>query len=593
MAPARKLPALVFRVLPADPCSWGVLVLCAFGAFLRFLNAHGDLATPHRDENDVVVQAVAFMGPDHEYHLLEYGPLPMYLLAGVYRVVAWVRGLTPLRYAARVMFDYQEHYLIARLFCAACYLVLAWATHRVLAPRFGRVAAGISAILLSSPCIDVLTSSTVRIDIAQGAFQIGALLGLIVAMESGKVRHWVMAGLLAGCAIASKPLPGLLVLPCFMLAAWLAVAQAPGGRPQAGTGAPRWRRLAQRLRALVLHPGMWCAALAVLLAELLCNPTSRHLQRFITAQREAIALYGGESAPGRHENLIQAFAPLGHGFGAIALPCLLAALWRGDRRTKLIAAFVLIYSGAFLGKPIRHYYLVAPAMALCLVIGIGAAVSLERGRKSGRGTPQLWRLLEPLLALALIACVAVAPLLRLDEIRKEISNQTLAQEWILSHVPAGTRIFQFGTFNDGPRLVSMSDRQQARFGDYFEYGRTNYAFLREAFRIAYEGYVASGRPRYRLEVTSISPVLASEQKPAWLARSLDQHAREKQQEYIVLAGFSGATDPRELRYRWLRSVELAAQFEWIAIFHLLPLPSGSASAGAPKPAVQGAAVTVP
>lgn len=592
MAPPRKLPALVFRLLPADPCSWAVLVLCAVGAFLRFLNAHGDLVTPHRDENDVVVQAVAFMGPDHEYHLLEYGPLPMYLLAGVYRVGAWARGITPLRYAARVMFDYQEHYLIARLFCAACYLLLAWATQRVLAPRFGRVAAGISAILLSSPCIDVLTSSTVRIDIAQGAFQIGALLGLIVALESGQLRHWLIAGALAGCAIASKPLPGLLVLPCFLLAGWFSVAPAPGVHPETLAGVAYAHRPAQRLRAFVLHPGLWCSALAALLAELLGNPESGHLRRFITAQRQAIAFYSGDSAPGLHQSLLQAFAPLGYGFGAIALPCLLLVLWRGDARARLIASFTLIYCAAFWGKPIRNYYLVAPAMASCLVIGIGAGVLLDHARRSARETPRRW--LEPLLALTLIACVTFGPLARLEEIRHEISNQTLAREWILSHVPSGTRIFHFGSFNDGPRLVSMNAKQQQRFGDYFEYGRANYPFLREAFRLAYADYTASGRPRYRLEVSAVAPVAASQQEPAWLAHSLDQHAREKQQEYIVLAGFGGVRDPRELGYRWLRSVELVAQFEWIAIFHVLPLPSGSPiSAGAMKPAVQDAAVTIP
>src|SRR6185436_12334052 len=51
----------------------GTLLCCAVGFYLRWLNAHADLASPWVDENDVVQQAVAFMGGEWRYYLLEYG----------------------------------------------------------------------------------------------------------------------------------------------------------------------------------------------------------------------------------------------------------------------------------------------------------------------------------------------------------------------------------------------------------------------------------------------------------------------------------------------------------------------------------------
>src|SRR6185295_11213373 len=126
--------------------AWAAVTVacCAAGFYLRWLNAHADLSSPGIDENDVVQQAVALMGREWRYRQFGYGALPMYALAGLYRVVGWLHGLRASEYAQRVFFDGAEQYLLARLFCAACYLPLAIASYRVLAPRFGRAAGAVS-----------------------------------------------------------------------------------------------------------------------------------------------------------------------------------------------------------------------------------------------------------------------------------------------------------------------------------------------------------------------------------------------------------------------------------------------------------------
>src|SRR6185436_17053834 len=158
----------------------------------------------------------------------------MYCMAALYHGMALLRGLTPIEYGARVFYDGAELYLIGRLFCAACYVPLSIAGYRFLAPRFGRSAGFVSACLLALPCLDPLTRGTVRIDVPQGACQVGALLCLARALESNAWRHWLWAGFWAGLGIACKPLPGLLLAPCFLAASWFASAAASVAEPGPG-----------------------------------------------------------------------------------------------------------------------------------------------------------------------------------------------------------------------------------------------------------------------------------------------------------------------------------------------------------------------
>jgi 4-amino-4-deoxy-L-arabinose transferase-like glycosyltransferase len=211
------------------------LALVFVGAALRLRVAAHEVSAPLIDENEVVEQAVAFMGGDLEQHFVKYGPLTMYVLAGVYRVVAAARGLSVLDYAARVFFHGEEHYFLARaltsLSLSALALVAFFQLRRTLGPRPALVATA----LLGLPCVDVLVTGA-RIDMPQAAFQGLSLLALGAAAASGRRRAWLGAGVAAGFAIASKPLPGLLIAPCFPLASWFAVQHAAGGERR------RWPR---------------------------------------------------------------------------------------------------------------------------------------------------------------------------------------------------------------------------------------------------------------------------------------------------------------------------------------------------------------
>jgi len=587
-------------------------MVCAFGLWLRFLNAHTDLSSPSVDENDVVQQAVAFMGGEWRYYLLEYGPLPMYLLAAVYHLVAQLRGLTPLEYAARVFYDGGEQYLIARLACAAGYALLALVSYRWLAPRFGRSAGVTSAVLLALPTVDALTDGTVRIDVLQGAFQLGAVLALTLTLESRSTRYWLIAGVCAGLGIASKPMPGLLVAPCFLVASWFATAEAGDGpsSPSAApsvTPKPKLQALARRALRTLLRPGMWWSALATLVAAGLGNPTSLNLPKFVAAQRDAMAYYSGASAPGTHRGVFNSLLPLGTPFLVVAALSVAAMPFVRDARARLIALFPLVYVTAFWGRPMRRYYLVAPSMALCVVIGIAVGLLLCRmgldapapigttqstEARSSRAWARGW--LGLVLPLALSGCAAYAVVAKLDLARRTLSSGTLARAWIHQNIPPLTGIFQYGTVAGGARLVAANWKKEMELADFFDYGRENYDFYHRAYRKAFKDYVSQGRPYYALEAVRLAPapVQSPSNPPGWLQRGLLGRANKAGQEYIILGSFKGTDDDfSKLGYSWLPKVKLAQQFARIAIFQVPKPPAPPTEGPAPTPA--GAAPATP
>jgi hypothetical protein len=555
---------------------WGLaaLSLCALGVLLRVLNAGAHLGQVSMDENDVVEQAVAFMGGEWRYYLLEYGALPTYVLAAVYHLLALLQGQTGFEYAQRVFFDADQLYFVARLSCGVYLSLLALLSYRFLAARFGRGAGCVGAGLIALPGVDGLTNGVVRVDVLQGVLQMLALLGLVRALESRALRHWLWAGAAAGLAIACKPLPGLLLIPSFLIASWFL---ATDDSAAAGTsGLARLRRAGSRLLRTLTRKQLWAAAVATLAAAAAGNPSAIDLPRFVKGQLEATRYYSGSNAPGLHLDAFQAAATLEAPFLLAACASLAIVLYLPDLRARLIASFPLIYVTAFWGRPVRTYYLVAPALALCWIIGIAAGHLLERWRLEPResGAPMRPPALRWLAFAALLLLVAGASYQnarRLDEVRRTPFSATEARAWIHAHIPSGTALFQYGAYtgSGGPILVADDAKREAELAQFFEYGRERYDFYRRAYREAYARYASQGRPRYAIEIFRASPEpKASNKAPAWLTTNLDRRAQRRGQQYILLSYYRGAEDVLQLGYDWLPRVELVQQFGRIALFRV-------------------------
>lgn len=534
------------------------LAIVASGLGARLWLFDRDISSPHKDENEVVEQAVAFMGGKLEYFFPKYGPLTMYVLAAIYRARAWLSGQSALEYASRVFYDGAEHYLLARGLCAAVLSVTGLAAAYVLRRHFGARAGLLAAALIGLPGIEVLTRGYARVDVLQGALQAGALLALMEVVRSGRRWSWAVAGMCAGLAVAAKPLPGALVAPCFPLASWFA---------SAGSEARGRLRFLRRLRSTLLGPMFWLALPVAVGAALLANPSMHDIRQFADAQIGAVRFHSRADTTLAYRTLGATLSEMGVPFAVLAaLSCALAVLQREARRL-LLVSFIAVYVAAFWGSNSRAYYMVAPALAAALLVAAGPARPLMSGRRAFERLTQRW----VWFAGPALVVLSLAPASReLWSARDGVSASTRARAWMQEHVPAGTKLFYAGPWPDGPRLVATQPKLQLKWADHLDYGRTRYPFLKRAFEKGYADYVASGRPRYPITVHDRRPFPRRQKaSPRWLTDSLVKRARKRGEKYIILTGYRVA-DVKQLEYPWFGEAKLEAQFGAIAIFSVPP-----------------------
>lgn len=559
--------------LRPSPVVIAAAALLLLGTAMRVRFAVSGAESPLIDENEVVEQAVAFMGGELKVQFLKYGPLTMYVLAGIYHVAALLHGQSPLEYASRVFFDGTEHYAIARIYTVGWLSVLALLAFLSFRRRLGSGPALLACGLLAFPFIEILGPGA-RIDYPQGAYQCIALLALGEVAAQRRLGYWIAAGAFAGFAIASKPLPGLLLGPCFLVASWAG----------AGTRADGSRRAAlARLGAALASPGMWLAGVAVLTCAALGDPAILDLGHFIASQREAVELHSGNTLQAR-SSIPDSFARLGLPFlVALATALVLVAL-RRDISALNIALFIGIYVAAFLGRQARTYFFIAPAAASCLLVAhawaaFDAIVGPRLRERLSFLDPRWLSWAVAPFALVLLQ----SPLRGLFQQRLTPNPATTTRAWLYEHVPSGTPLFYLGMRPSGPRIVVTSEKLQARWGDHFDYGRQKYAFFREAFHHAFTTYQKSAEPRYPVAVHDGRPYPRSARRmPRWLTDNLVARARKNGQRYIIVAGYR-ERDVRDLGYRWVDQAILETQVGDIAILRVPGASPGTAQTSRAAP----------
>jgi hypothetical protein len=483
----------------------------------------------------------------------------MYVLAAIYRTVAAIRGMSALDYASRVFFEGAEHYLIARALAAVCLVIVAWLAFSSFRRHFAPAPALFVCCLLGLPLADVLYSG-VRIDVIQAFFQSMALLALAELIANPRRRYWLMAGACAGLGIATKPLPGLLVLPCFALASWFVAAKDVTGK----TRSP-WARLG----FAAAQPGLWLSVVVCIGCTILADPAVLDIREFVASQRDAIALHSGEREVRLRQNVPGALHGLGVPFLSLTGLAAIIGILRRDARSLLVTLFVFVYLAAFWGRGARNYFMVAPALAACLLMGYAFAsvYHMEWQGRTHRWLALCW--------LPIVALLLQAPVERLWP-RLQLSGSLQARAWIHEHIPSGTPIFHVGPRPGSPLLVGTNEKQQGRWGDHFEYGRHKYRFLKRAFRQAFSDYKASGKPLYPLAVYDGKPLPRSKGVPRAISDSLLRNAQKEGQRYIVVSGFKG-TNVMDLGYRWFGDASLEATFKAIAIFKVPEAPPDAAT----------------
>jgi hypothetical protein len=254
---------------------------------------------------------------------------------------------------------------------------------------------------------------------------------------------------------------------------------------------------------------------------------------------------------------------LGWPFCVLLLASFVLVLVRGSPPARLVALFLAVYLAAFWGRS-RHYFLVAAAVAACLLLAHAVATAEHWLARAG-GRASLWFQ----RAVAPLALLLVLPALwKIEQRSSRPSAAREARDWIYANIASGTRLYYVGWRGAGPPLVAEKASVQAEFGDHFGYGREHYAFLKQAFERGYADYAQSGAPRYGIASYHNKPSSrASKRTPRSITDGLLKTARAQKRQYIIVAGHS-EPDVHGLGYTWFKQAVLEREFGKIAIFRV-------------------------
>jgi hypothetical protein len=533
---------------------WLIIPVVFLAILVRIGLLNWELPYYSIDENDVVEPALAFLCGDWDPHWYKYGPLFSYLLAFIYKVWMWIAnvasGWTESDFFYAAFFEPTSFYVVARAFHELIIIGIAGVSWLFARRYFNSHTAVIALILGLGPFLDINTNFTIRIDTLMGLF---SLSSLFFAAQFGKdrieFRPYILSGIFAGLSIATKPLPGLLVLPALLFGHFLSVWQASNLSP------------GKKFESALIGRNIWILACAALIAHSLANPYSiLNFDGFLLEQYRLI--YSEKaSAQFSYYHSTYDFSWLVHKWGwpmvIAVIAALLTSLRRADNSTRILLVYITVFIIGFLPFKSRDYWYNAMLPAVILIVALQIPgfsrlivkymIELKRSIYKEKNLFMYAQSLE-FLTMVLLAIILtyypywntglrvyanwVSPVPPLQR-RADFA----AQLWIEKNLPAHSAILLVGRHAVSlPRIVADTPRVQAVWGEYFSYNRDENLPWGEAFKNAYLLFQQKNRPAYHLLNIKERSVLPSDTKTNLLYReNIAGIAHDKGCKYVIVA----------------------------------------------------------
>lgn len=422
-----------------------LIFLLLIAALLRLYQIHfGAPFLYHPDEIKLVAQAgrllsTHFADLSTYFAIGTYPPFFTYLLTvpfALYILVNLLSGRFASLAEAKIFYDMTPFpfFLMGRLLVAFMGVASVWLLYRIVMRLYGKRVAWIAAVLLAVNFTHVQHSHYATVDLPASFFTLLAVYGAVLLLEKPKASYYLVSGLAAAMALASK---------FSMLFAILPALYAHGC--QVYESGWSWRALWNR-RLLLL-------VIAAVVGFLLFCPLfildfSRSQQGLVeTGQFEKEGKLGSGGSlfsywSGDQSQGFGVFYPndLPSTFGLVLMGFCLAGLVvmliRHRRSDLLLLSIILPTYFMFeyvAYKAIRHLLPVVPFFLLAAAIAIDGLAE----RLFSRGARRLALLIGVLLGLVAIQ------LQRTTHYFNELSKpdpRTLARSWILQHLPDRSRI---------------------------------------------------------------------------------------------------------------------------------------------------------
>lgn len=398
--------------------------ILAIGAALRTVGiGYGLPAVYNPDEVAIMNRAVALGQNALNPHNFLYPTFYFYVLfawEGALFIVGWIAGwfATLAAFEQQYFLDPSLFYLAGRLLSVLCGVATIWATWRLGAQLFGRIAGLSAAALLAVAPLAVRDAHYVKHDVPVTLLIVLTHLALSNLATGRPASRWWMAGVLAGLALSTH------YYAIFVLVPVVLVLLMPRHDDEAV--APR---VSRTLATLAVAAAAFIAASPFLLIE----PGIAY--RDIVANREIVVDRATQSGG--------AFASIafyvrwlstdasGSVAAALGFAGLVAVARAGWTRIVITLTFPVVFL-LFMANTVPASRYLNPVLPFIALLGGAAVAWLSTVPRSGR----------LLAASALTIAVVEATILsaRADVFFRQPDTRTLAMQWIEQHAPANASV---------------------------------------------------------------------------------------------------------------------------------------------------------
>lgn len=480
---------------------WLAMTIMTLSMIPRFFSIDWFLPIYSIDENELVEFAIGYFGGDMDPHWYKYGAFYSYILHYIYNIQIMFGSMSEDEFVQSAFVDCSHLYYTARFVNSLLHLGMAFITYEITKQLFSKRTALVVFAIACFPILGLLTNFTIRVDSLLAFWSTCTLYYVVRMAKEPKLKYYILAGIFVGFGIASKPLPGILILPTVFfghVAGYLMVSY---------TGKKNFNYYL----GLLMNPKVFALPAAAFVGNFIGNPYSiLNLDGFWAETEKIIKEEGGYDFVAGWD-VTRFFNITGEAFTVFAFLLIFYGVARGIKKkdwvSLLPASYAIIFWVIFSFGAARNYFYIPIFLVLVMYIGV-AINDLVRFLES--------RLEEKARFGVITACVVLLlaqPSFRVvSEVvpRSFIDADTeysvlAAKNYMQDEVNGKSSVVFAGFYTSHPRVVlgeignyGLGSRKLNGnvWGDYFMYGRGNNQFLIDQFQKWHNGYLASGEPRF-------------------------------------------------------------------------------------------------
>jgi hypothetical protein len=328
-------------------------------------------------------------------------------------------------------------FTLARVTAALLGTLALWLLYLTGARLFDRATGLLAAAVLSVAFLPSFYSHLALNDVPTLAPLCASLLGSAGVLRKGRARDHLLAGVGLGLACATKYTAGIVLVP---------YAAAVLGSNSRGEGG--WDRGGIR-RALI---GVLLAGLVAALAFFIANPYSvldySSFHGELVHQSKLSAEAQGKLGAPKHGGILYYLWTLTWGLGWVpALAALAGAftIWRRERKLGWLLVPAPLLFGLFMGTQSRYFgrWLLPIFPILCLLAACFALQAIALAKRARSEAPGGVTTRAVVLATVLVLALLAQGLLYSVHSGLTLSRadtRTLTRQWMLDHIPLGSRV---------------------------------------------------------------------------------------------------------------------------------------------------------